>query len=85
MKHFEDLWEETEQISSKINILNPREQLHNEVDKLFSENSEDIGKAFGKVLYLLCYLSFKYNINTFAALLAEIQDHKIDLMEMHNS
>lgn len=79
VKHFEELWEEAEQVSSKKEIPDIQQQLHTEIDKLFSK--EDLGYSFGRILYLLCYLSLKWNVNTFAALLKETQDHKLDSME----
>lgn len=79
VKHFEELWEEAEAVSSKNEIPDVQQQLHSEIDKLFSK--EDLGYSFGRILYLLCYLSFKWNVNTFAALLRETQSHKMDSME----
>lgn len=82
-KHFEDLWEEAEVLSTKLVVVNPKEQLHSEIDKLFSESSsiDDKGYSFGKILYILCSLSLKWNINTFAALLRETQDRKVESMD----
>lgn len=79
IKHFEELWEETEKVSSKEEIPDIQQQLHTEIDKLFSK--EDLGSSFGRILYLLCNLSFKWNVNTFAALLRENQNNKMDFME----
>lgn len=83
VKHFEELWEESERLSANNKIQNIQEQLHFEIDRLLIEeiSFEDRSKSFGIILYLLCYLSFRWNINTFAALLKEVQDRKIDLME----
>ncbi len=82
VKHFENLWEEAEQVSSKKEIPDIQQQLHIEIDKLFFK--EDLGYSFGRILYLLCYLSFKWNVNTFAALLRETQNQKIDSVEDEN-
>lgn len=79
MKHFEELWEATEECISRQNLSLPKEELHKEIDKLFTEHNKE--KSFGKILSLLCYLSFKWNINTFEALLKEFQDIKSDLLD----
>ena len=79
MKHFENLWEETEIIVTKLGITDPQTELHNNIDQLFFE--QDKSKVFGRILCLLCYLSCKWQINTFAVLLREMQNLKIEMME----
>lgn len=79
MKHFENLWEEAEITVTKIGIKDPQAELHNNIDQLFLEQNK--GRVFGRILCLLCYLSCKWEINTFAALLHEIQNLKIEMME----
>lgn len=79
VKHFEELWEETEFIANKLSPPDPQKDLHLEIDKLFF--SEEKEKSFGKILYLLCYLSFHWKVNTFTVLLKEMQDRKIELFE----
>ena len=88
VKHFEELWEEAESVANQSPYGDDfadeaRIQLHSEIDELCHENNshENRSKSFGKILYLLCYLSFKWNVNTFVALLKETQDRKIDLMD----
>lgn len=87
-KHFEDLWEEAELVSSKCPygddfIDEVQKQLHDEINTLcYDKTSSDAKtKSFGRILYLLCYLSFKWNVNTFSALLRETQDRKIDMLD----
>jgi len=82
VKHFEELWEEAEVVSSKIAIENIGVKLHSEIDRLMLDevSMEEKGNIFGKVLFLLCRLSLKDNINTFAALLKETQNNKIESM-----
>jgi hypothetical protein len=56
--------------------------LHTEIDHLLSEKEYDNQcRSFGKILWLLTNLSFILNINTFQALLKEIQNQKISEMD----
>ena len=78
-KHFENLWEQTESLIAQQGVEDPQTELHNNIDQLFIE--ADKTRIFGRILCLLCYLSFKWKINTFLALLQEMQDLKIEMME----
>jgi len=82
-KHFEEIWEESEMLSS--NNPTDREQLFSNLEsdlkeyvKLENIPSQDIQnilktKKFGEILFKLTELSRIDNINSYAALHMEIQ------------
>lgn len=71
MKHFEDLWNKAEELSSKNNdeLLDIiKSIIQNTKDLLFLEDTVEKNKTFGLILYDLCNISKIMNINSYAAL-----------------
>jgi len=83
IRHFENLWEEAEKTL--------KEYLDTEIDKklylsifenlINADNKEEAEKIFGRALLILCYISEKYNINSWVALEQAITEFKIDMLE----
>lgn len=85
MKHFEQLWTEseiaTQQLySDPINIIIGK--IKAELDNLshLQDQNEKI-ESIGRILFDLCYISDKLNINTYAALKNELENVKIKIFD----
>jgi hypothetical protein len=83
MKHFEQLWEEAEDLSHKLEKINYknalqilRQNIDNIVDAKVLETNE--AEAMGEILFALSFLSKKLNINVFTALQYSIEERKIE-------
>jgi hypothetical protein len=83
MKHFEQLWEEAEDLSHNLENINYktalqilRQNIDNIVDAKVLETNE--AEAMGEILFALSFLSKKLNINVFAALQSSIEERKIE-------
>jgi hypothetical protein len=83
MKHFEQLWEEAEDLSHKLEKINYktslqalRHNIDNIVDAKVLETNE--AESMGEILFALAFLSKKLNINVFAALQHSIEEKKIE-------
>ena len=80
MKHFENLWEEAENVAEKYvdkNTLNAL-KLNSKLEKL---NDEDRIQLIGNIIFELCFLTKKYDINSWAALEEVMNDCKTELLE----
>lgn len=87
VKHFEQLWEEAESVSTNIfskekneSIINKISTILNSLDGLPHEQRQD---AFGEILIRLCSLSKKFNINVYFILRNKINEYKIDINELN--
>ncbi len=79
-KHFEELWEEGEQLGlTPLSVL----ELNQKIFALYQDSFSSAEKVFhlGAILLSLCAISRKYNINVYAALQQAITESKIDLLE----
>jgi hypothetical protein len=83
MKHFEQLWEEAENLSHSLEKINYkialqilRQNIDNIVDAKVLETNE--AESMGEILFALSFLSKKLNINVFAALQSSIEERKIE-------
>lgn len=94
-KHFEDLWEEAENVMKDEISISSSEELVKEAEakfgiyNLINRNSilpeEDQKRlkshTFGKILLVLTQLSAKDNINVYAALKTALDETKITQLE----
>ena len=84
MKHFEELWENGELLSIQTDTTDISikiEEICKSLNLLLMDiNSADQQRNFGKILFKLCGISYKLNINTFSALLLEIQNQRVEMM-----
>lgn len=90
IKHFEDLWEESEEFSKENRAKNTEEDLINKILtelETIKNTKNELYKAesFGLLLFELSALSYKLNINVYAALKAAIEDLKIEHYEISNN
>lgn len=82
IKHFESLWEDAEILAAqteKSDVASKAKLAITEITNLL-DSSKDCESTFGKILFQLCGMSQKLNINTYVALMKEIQNRKIDSM-----
>lgn len=78
-KHFETLWEEVEKFSIHTAPTKTSAQTISELKEAVGNFSTNISsRELGLVLFQLCEISIRLNINTYAALQKELQDRKID-------
>lgn len=96
-KHFEDLWEESENLfkdeTSSVPLLimelKAKLSIYEGLDKSDGLPSEEKMKLkshlFGKILASLTQLSLLDNVNTFKALTTAINDIKIEKLELRYS
>lgn len=79
MKHFENLWEEAEQLTPEDpNELDFLEKIK---DK-YQDSSELSEEELGLILLQLTFLSKKYNLNAYSALQSAIHDWKFEQEEI---
>lgn len=88
VKHFENLWEESEHTTflseiHKDDIFSSLEESLKELKQ--SESKEDNIHLIGTILYFISALSKKYDINVYDALLRKMQDEKIELFEKNSN
>lgn len=88
MKHYEDVWEESEQIALEYAELNseydPVSNISTYTTEMIADGLtlEEREALMGKILISLCYLSGKYEgLNTWHALRQASNDLKVELME----
>lgn len=83
-KHFEELWEKAEALSlqtDRSDISLKIEEINESLGQLLIDKNESSqARQFGKILFKLCGISRNLNINTFSALLLEIQNQRVDIM-----
>ncbi len=80
MKHFEILWEEAEQLADTIddrNSLSAVRSIRNSTDTFLSSEEPDVD-SMGEILFALCYLSKKHNINVYAELQKIVDEKKVE-------
>lgn len=83
MKHFEDLWEEGEIVSSQA----PFDQdvsvaeIKLNLDLLSKCDKTQYSAIFGKILLELCRLSYRLDVNTYIALQKSVLDAKVLVLE----
>lgn len=83
-KHFESLWEDAEILSAQIEKSEIPERakfIINEINALVDVSRSDKEAIFGKILFHLCGISQKFNVNTYASLMRELQNRKVDSMD----
>lgn len=80
VKHFETLWEESETLQSNETIENVLNNLNEIMNKLNNPN-EDKSVLIGKMLFYCSYLSNVFKINVYSALLQQMQEHRMDLLD----
>ncbi len=94
-KHFEELWEEAENIQKDISDGTTSEKIVEELlaklsvyrviatnDKIPQEDRAKLKThTFGKILAALTHLSMRDNVNTYSALKNAIDDLRIDQLE----
>lgn len=87
MKHYETLWEEAEKLSTELeedanfHIF----QIKSQLDLINSCDPNMLSVHFGNIIFSLCALSGKLNINTYVALQQAIIDKKSELLEPDKS
>jgi len=85
IKHFEHLWEEAEIEAN--NYYTDEESVYNDIKNNIKDikcnklSDEDLYIKMGNVMFALCFLSKKYNINVYSALRDSIDDIKIALLD----
>lgn len=78
MKHFEQLWEESEKIAySNYNNFTIDEIIQECLEQLKLIKVSKTEHDFGQLLLKITYLSYIFNINAYSALEAAILDEKI--------
>lgn len=84
MKHFEQLWEEAEQLSAQdvksFNLISKLDQISGLIHSL-EVDAIDPEIIFGEILFVLCQISSHYNINAYTALLQAMNDYKSSQLE----
>lgn len=78
MKHFEQLWEESEKLAAEVYTGTLRD-VFTQITILINDNMTP--KEMGELLFLITFLSQKFNINVYQCLETEIMDQKISLLE----
>ncbi len=87
IKHFETLWEESEQVASEVfnSVDNIYFELSTELEllKKSTELKDEIAKSIhlGKIIFLTSGLSSHLKINIYPLLQHTINEYKIDLLE----
>lgn len=85
-KHYEILWEEAERLAIELeNDTDYILEIKNQLDLLKSCNPVMYSFHFGNILFYLCALSGKMNINTYIALQQTITDKKSEMLEPDKS
>jgi len=92
MEHYEELWEESENVAAEcyegVESNKIFERLEGKLLQLkeFKCDGEELSREnifelFGDIIFYICYLSKKHNVNTFWALHKAMTNHKIDIMD----
>lgn len=91
IKHFEDLWNESEKLLSKdlelsdlTNALSMKITLMKSILDSYNDSkefNEAVSKLFGEVLFSLSQISSKTNINVYKAMLDTFKLNQIDYFE----
>lgn len=86
MKHFEDIWNEAEFITTKLPdklITSHIREIKAKLGKLENvlDKPSEVGLMIGSILFDVCYLTYKLNINSAAALKTVVEFHKINLLD----
>lgn len=76
MKHFEELWEKAESLSS---AETPEAEHYQFIADHLNQMKDPI--IFGEVIFHLCALSKSYDINVFAALYHVVNEKQIERLE----
>lgn len=83
-KHFENLWELAEVLSiqtDKTDIVDKIIDINKSLHELINDkNISNHNRYMGNILFKLCGISHALNINTFSALLLEIQNRRVSTM-----
>jgi hypothetical protein len=81
-KHFENLWEDIEvyhiMADPNFEIDSKFEKIREDLSNLSQD--KDTTESFGRILFNLCAISRKLNVNVYTALVKEYQNQKIDLL-----
>lgn len=80
MKHFEELWEESEKVAVEF-IASPEDAIKKIIELTGSINHSNKNDNIGLILLNLCYLSAKLDVNTYLALYDQMMDAKVHLLE----
>lgn len=85
MKHFENLWEESESVASKA-IMDSKNELIDSISNLLNdykkiENESTKLRKYGEILFKLSKLSSIDNINVYKALQINVQFESIPFLE----
>jgi hypothetical protein len=85
MKHFEQLWEEAELVAAQYYVdKSSIEDIGYSAIAIGCDDSlsiEEKEELLGKVIFGLCLLSKKFNINSYTALRSAIDNAKIEMLE----
>lgn len=78
IKHFEQLYEESEKLSEKYDG-----EVFSEISSIIKiwQNEGCSQKEFGKVLFLLCRISHKNNYNAYEALENAMDEFRAEIMD----
>ncbi len=83
--HFENVWEESEQISNKVESSNENELIDSIISLLNEfktiENKSTKFRKFGDLLFKISKLSLLENVNVYDALVLSIKYNKISISE----
>jgi len=71
IKHFEELWEEAEEVTTPLTEEEIIKEIHYYLEG-------DFKKYFGRILFLLTVLSKSENINAYEALSIAMEEQKMD-------
>jgi hypothetical protein len=85
MKHFETVWEESEELSTKIRTDDYEIILNNikiDLEILRSCEKEEQAETIGRILFEISALSKKFNINVYSALSTAMEEAKIDFYSL---
>lgn len=78
VKHFEDIWEEAEEMSEDVPLASRIQYIKELADKFLVNKDPEV---MGELLFQLTSISKEENINVAAALKGHIDDLKIDRYE----
>lgn len=87
MKHFENLWEEAEEVISKANEekeIYAIDEIQSCVECFWDAetyNRAELEQIMGKLLLHVCLLSKTHNINTYAVLKEAMNDMKVEILD----
>jgi len=92
IKHYEDVWVDAEIVADEkfadANVHSVYTDLRIKINELSNSEDDDdklsaeqVADTFGHILFYLCFLSKKHNVNTYHALQQVMSDFKMDQME----